>query len=347
MIISNIQEDDKNITKKKPEKKNSQAKEEAENLINKNEDLDVNLRPKAMDGYIGQDKIIRQLKLIIDSAKIRNTLPEHILFYGQPGLGKTTLASLISQELGANLKTVAAPALQKGGDIVSILINMEPNTILFVYEIHRLKAPLEEIMYSAMEDRVVDLVMGKGQGVSLGRFDLNPFTIVGATTLLGKISKPLKDRFPTIFQLERYGESDIIALLEQNLEILKIQMTEDAKIAVARRCRGVPRIANNILKRFKDLEVVHNIKSIDKETALEFLFELGIFELGLTNSDINYLKSLKETSLALKTLSGILMEESETLETVVEPYLIYLGFLDKGSDGRKLTPKGRIFIDKY
>ncbi len=343
MIISNKQ----SAEDKTKEVKNSQAKKEVDDLITKNDDLDYNLRPKALDGYIGQEKTIKQLKLIIDSAKIRDTLPEHILFYGQPGLGKTTLASLISQELGANLKTIAAPALQKGGDIVSLLINMEPNTILFVDEIHRLKAPLEEIMYSAMEDCVVDLVMGKGQGVSLGRFDLNPFTLVGATTQLGRISKPLKDRFPTVFQLEPYNESDILALVDRNLEILKINMDEDAKIAVSRRCRGVPRIANNILKRFKDLQVVHNIKTIDKETSLEFLYELGIYELGLTNSDINYLKSLKETSLALKTLSGILMEEAETLETVVEPYLIYLGFLDKGSDGRKLTPKGRIFIQNY
>ncbi|NJS41355.1 AAA family ATPase [Candidatus Gracilibacteria bacterium] len=201
--------------------------------------------------------------MIIDSANIRSVLPEHIMFYGQPGLGKTTLASLISNELGAHLKTIAAPALQKSGDVVSLLINMEPNTILFIDEIHRLKAPLEEIMYSAMEDKVVDLVMGKGQGVSLGRFDLNDFMIVGATTQLGKVSKPLKDRFPTLFQLEPYDEVDILELLDKNLDVLKIKMTEDARIVLARRCRGVPRIANNILKRFKDLQVVHKIREIE------------------------------------------------------------------------------------
>jgi len=180
----------------------STAKEEVEELNQEVKEFENNLRPKDLTNYVGQKKVVRQLKLIIDSANIRGTLPEHVMFYGQPGLGKTTLASLISSELGAHLKTIAAPALQKSGDIVSLLINMEPNTVLFIDEIHRLKAPLEEIMYSAMEDKVVDLVMGKGQGVSLGRFDLNNFMIVGATTQLGKVSKPLKDRFPTVFQLE-------------------------------------------------------------------------------------------------------------------------------------------------
>ncbi|NJL96327.1 Holliday junction branch migration DNA helicase RuvB [Candidatus Gracilibacteria bacterium] len=340
MIISNhLQENDQK------NKIQSKAQEELADLNAQLKEFENNLRPKNMNAYIGQKKVVRQLKLIIDSANIRSVLPEHIMFYGQPGLGKTTLASLISNELGAHLKTIAAPALQKSGDVVSLLINMEPNTILFIDEIHRLKAPLEEIMYSAMEDKVVDLVMGKGQGVSLGRFDLNDFMIVGATTQLGKVSKPLKDRFPTLFQLEPYDEVDILELLDKNLDVLKIKMTEDARIVLARRCRGVPRIANNILKRFKDLQVVHKIREIDKTTTLEFLDELGVHENGLTKSDILYLKSLKDSSLGLKTLSGILLEEAETLETVVEPYLIHLGYVDKSSDGRRLTPKGKVYVE--
>jgi holliday junction DNA helicase RuvB len=325
----------------------SKAHDELASLNQETGENDSNLRPEKIESYIGQKKIIRQLKLVLDSSKIRGVLPEHILFYGQPGLGKTTLANLISAELEANLKTIAAPALQKTGDLVSLLINMEPRTVLFIDEIHRLKAPLEEIMYSAMEDKVVDLVMGKGQGVSLGRFDLNDFIIVGATTQLGKISKPLKDRFPTIFHLNLYDESEILELVERNLGILKIKMDDEAKLLLARRSRGVPRILNNLIKRFKDLQVVNQIDSIDKNTAIEFLAELGVYDKGLTKSDILYLKSLKSGTLGLKTLAGILMEEAETLETVIEPYLIYLGYLDKSSEGRKLTLKGLEVLKKF
>ena len=301
----------------------------------------LSLRPTSLKGYIGQEKITRQLNLIIRSAAIRQTVPEHILFHGQPGLGKTTLASLVAGELNASLKTVAAPALQKTGDVVSLLMSLESNTVLFIDEIHRLKAPLEEVLYSGMEDGVVDIMMGKGQGVNLGRFDLNPFVLIGATTQLGKVSKPLKDRFPTIFHLQPYTESEILALVERNLAILELKLDAGAKNLVCRRCRGVPRIANNILKRFLDLQVVHGIDEIDLLTAKEFMVELGIFEQGLTQADYNYLRALENGSLGLKTISGVLLEDPETLEIVTEPYLIYLGLIDKSSDGRRLTPKGQ------
>jgi holliday junction DNA helicase RuvB len=341
MIISSKDIDEQEVL----EKKVSKVISELELISDKEEN--IKLRPNSLTGYIGQDKMVRQLKLIVDSAKIRNTMPEHILLYGQPGLGKTTLAYLISNEIGSQLKTIAAPALQKTGDIVSLLVNMEPNTVLFIDEIHRLKAPLEETLYAAMEDGHVDLVMGKGQGLSVGKIDLNPFILIGATTQLGKISKPLKDRFPTIFQLEPYSESDILALFDRNLEILKIKMSDDAKLLVCRRCRGVPRIANNIIKRFVDLQTVHKIKQITLNDAQDFLLELGIYDLGLTKSDLQYMRSLLYSSLSLKTLGGILMEDIETIEIVTEPYLIHLGFIDKGSEGRRLTPKGREFILKY
>ena len=341
MIISSKDSD----PNQKKAKKASKVVSELELIADKDEN--IKLRPSSLKGYIGQDRVIRQLKLIIESAKIRNKMPEHILFYGQPGLGKTTLAYLISTEIECHLKTIAAPALQKTGDIVSLLVNMEPNTVLFIDEIHRLKAPLEETLYAAMEDGHVDLVMGKGQGLSVGKIDLHPFMLVGATTQLGRISKPLKDRFPTIFQLEPYSESDILALFDRNLEILKINMSEEAKILVCRRCRGVPRIANNIIKRFVDLQTVHNIKEITLSDAKDFLLELGIYELGLTKSDLQYLRSLLYSSLSLKTLGGILMEDTETLELVTEPYLIHLGFIDKGSEGRRLTLKGADFIQKF
>jgi holliday junction DNA helicase RuvB len=340
MIISSFSDQQNpDVSKKKP---HSAVVNERE-LIEEREEL-VKLRPSSFDGYIGQEAVIKQVKLIIDSAKLRTTLPEHIMFYGQPGLGKTTLAYLVSNELGGNLKTIAAPALQKVGDLVSLLVNLEPNTVLFIDEIHRLKAPLEETLYTAMEDGHVDLVMGKGQGISIGKIDLNSFVIIGATTLLGKVSKPLKDRFPTVFQLEPYSEENILDLFERNLSILGIQMDMSARLLVCRRCRGVPRIANNILKRFVDLQIVHSYDSINEQQALEFLLEMGINELGLLKTDLQYLRSLLTGSLSLKTLSGILMEDSETLEVVVEPYLIHLGFIDKSSEGRRLTLKGREFI---
>jgi holliday junction DNA helicase RuvB len=323
----------------------SQVLDEVEVLQDKN-DMGK-LRPTSMSGYIGQEKIVKQLNLILESANIRGIMPEHILFYGQPGLGKTTLAYLISTQLDANLKTIAAPALQKVGDIVSLLVNLEPRTILFIDEIHRLKAPLEETLYAAMEDGHVDLMMGKGQGLSIGKIELNPFMLVGATTQLGKLSKPLKDRFPTVFQLEPYSQNEILALLERNLGILGMAMAPKAKILVAERCRGVPRVANNILKRFVDLTIVHGIHTISYDDALNFLHELGIHKQGLTKSDLTYLRSLERSTLSLKTLGGILMEDTETLEVVTEPYLIHLGYIDKTSEGRRLTPKGRDFIETF
>jgi holliday junction DNA helicase RuvB len=345
IVSSNQQKNEEKKDLKKGEKLDSVIMQERE-LIEEREE-NTKLRPSNFEGYIGQKSVVKQLKLILDSAKIRGVMPEHIMFYGQPGLGKTTLANLVSNELGGNLKTIAAPALQKVGDIVSVLVNLEPNTILFIDEIHRLKAPLEETLYTAMEDGHVDLVMGKGQGISIGKIDLNPFVLIGATTQLGKVSKPLKDRFPTIFQLESYSEQDILQLFERNLSILGIQMDQDAQLLVCRRCRGVPRIANNILKRFVDLQIVHDIKSIGEQEALEFLQEMGVHTLGLLKSDLQYLRSLLVGSLSLKTLSGMLIEDSETLEVVVEPYLIHLGYIDKSSEGRRLTLKGRDFILKF
>lgn len=303
------------------------------------------LRPKTLSQYIGQGRIVRQLQLILDSAKIRDVLPEHILLYGQPGLGKTTLANLVASELGVNFKIVSAPSLQKIGDIVSLLINLEPKTVVFIDEIHRLRAPLEEVLYTAMEDGKVDLIMGKGTGATTARIDLEEFVLIGATTLVAKLSKPLRDRFPTIFKLDVYSVDEIFLLLERNEKLLGMSLSHEAKNLICHRSRGVPRIANNILKRFVDLSTVHQIKEIDFFTAEEFLKELGVFDHGLTKSDISYLQAISENTLGLKTISGVLLEDPETLENVVEPYLINLGFIDKNSSGRSLTPKGRRFLE--
>jgi len=328
-------------------KKEALIREKAPEVFAVLEEETLELRPTSLDQYIGQTKMVRQLRVILDSAKIRSKFPEHILFYGPPGLGKTTIANLISKELGANLRVIAAPSLQKIGDLVSLLLNLEPKTVLFIDEIHRLRAPLEESLYSAMEDGQVDLLMGKGHGASVARLDLSEFMLVGATTQLGKLSKPLKDRFATIFQLEPYGDAEMSDLVDRTSKILKLKIADDAKFLICKRSRGVPRIANNILKRILDYQLVHKLKIIDLFQVEDFLQELGIFEKGLTKADLTYMKVLLDGSVGLKTLGGRLLEETETLELVTEPYLIYLGFLDKSSEGRKLTVKGKEFILKF
>ncbi len=305
-----------------------------------------NLRPRSLDNYIGQTKVTRQLQLILESAKIREALPEHILLYGQAGLGKTTLAELIAKELKVNFRVVSAPGLQKIGDIVSLMVNLEPDTVLFIDEIHRLKLPLEEALYTALEDRRVDLVIGKGQGLTTTSITLEPFTVIGATTQLGKISKPLKDRFPTVFRLEQYNDSEIIELIQQNCHLLKLKIDDRAIKLICNRSRGTPRIANNLLKRILDLKIVKKLKTVDYDTAEDLLSEMGVFENGLTKTDLSYLQNLLDGGKGLKTIAGVLSEDSETLEQVVEPYLIYLGYIAKDSSGRQLTVKGRKFIEK-
>jgi Holliday junction DNA helicase RuvB len=313
-------------------------------LEDKSNDLE-SLRPKQILNYIGQNSIKKQLNIILESSRIRQKLPEHILFYGPPGLGKTTLASLISNELNLNFKTISAPSLQKQGDIVTLLLNLEPKTILFIDEIHRLKSLLEETLYTAMEDRQVDLVMGKGAGAQSTRLNLPEFTLIGATTMLGKISKPLKDRFASIFQMQPYTNLEIISLIEKNTVLLGLNLENSAKEYIASRSRGVPRVVNNILKRFLDFQVVHNLKILDLKTTQSFLLDLGILDFGLTMAEINYLKAVKENPLGLQTLANILNEEIETIEYNLEPYLMQLGFIDKTSRGRIVTLKGKNFLE--
>ena len=343
MIIKN------NDTKQSVVDSTKKIKKPIESEIKKleiEEDL-VTLRPRKLDEIIGQSSVVRQLKLILDSAKIREKLPEHILFYGQPGLGKTTMANLISNEMNANFRVITAPSLQKIGDLVSILVGLEPNTVLFIDEIHRLKLPLEETLYSAMEDGQVDLIMGKGNGISTLRMDLNSFVLIGATTQLGKISKPLKDRFPTVFQLQSYDNTDMFVLIDRSANILGLKLDDDSKFLIAQRSRGVPRVANNILKRLLDYQTVHKMKEVNLVQTNEFFEELGVFEQGLTRSDLKYLSSIEDGSLGLKTIASIMMEDPETIELVIEPYLIHLGYIEKSSEGRNLTLKGKDKLSKF
>ncbi len=302
------------------------------------------LRPTRLSQYVGQTKMVKQLSLILNSAKMRDKMPEHILFYGPPGLGKTTAAGLIADELGSKLKILAAPSLQKTGDVVSLLVSLEDKTVLFIDEIHRLRAPLEEVLYTAMEDGKVDLIMGKGNGSSVARLDLNEFVLVGATTQLGKLSKPLKDRFPSIFQLEPYTETEMSKLITRNAQILGLTISPDVNKLICSRTRGTPRIANNVLKRLLDYQVVHGSTMVDVDQTKAFLHDLGILDRGLTRADIRYMMAINEGTVGLNTLAGMLLEEVETIELAIEPYLLHLGFLDKSSGGRSLTLKAKDYL---
>jgi holliday junction DNA helicase RuvB len=305
----------------------------------------IQLRPSRLDEVVGQANVVRQLKLILDSCQIRSVMPEHILFYGQPGLGKTTLANLIASEIGANFRVITAPSLQKVGDIVGILVGLEPRTVLFIDEIHRLKAPLEETLYSAMEDYKVDIVMGKGNGASTLTMDINPFVLVGATTQLGRLSKPLKDRFASIFQLETYSDLDMHKLIERSCSIIGLNLTETAIDLVCDRSRGVPRIANNLLKRLLDYQVVSGLNELKIAEVKNIFVDLGVYQRGLTKSDLTYLKALQDgSSLGLRTLASILQEDIDTVEQVIEPYLLHLGLIDKTISGRSLTTKGKSLL---
>lgn len=344
-----VENQEKQAKPKKEKKKEPETLNAFEEL--REDDFSSNLlRPSKLDDYIGQDKMIRQLKLILRSAQIRETLPEHMLFYGQPGLGKTTISSLIAGELGVELKIVSAPSLKKIGDAVNLMVNIEKPTVLFIDEIHRLRTEVEETLYTAMEDKKIDIMIGKGQGVSTLRMDLQPFTLIGATTQFGKISKPLRDRFPATFKMEPYNQTQMLEIINRNISLLNLELNEETKKLLCARSRGVPRVANNILKRFLDLHIVANDAGekyvISKNEALEFLEEMGILEQGLTLPDVVYLKALLNGSRSLKSLSGILAEETDTIEYAIEPYLIHIGFIDKDSSGRKLTAKGREYLNK-
>jgi holliday junction DNA helicase RuvB len=340
MINSSIEQN-----KQKKQTKKSEVLEEKK-ILTQVEDSEKALRPKGLNEYVGQTNLKGQLHLILESCKMRGSMPEHMLFYGPAGLGKTTVSNIVATELNVNFKAITASSLQKVGDIIALLSNLEDNTILFIDEIHRLKAPLEESLYSAMEDSKIDILIGKGNGATTLRIDLPNITIIGATTLAGRLSKPLRDRFPSIFQLELYSLDEMRLLIDRNSDKIGLKLNEEVVPLVARRSRGTPRIANNILKRFLDLQLVNGKAELIVEDVEEFFETIGIFEQGLTKSDLKYLRSLSESQLSLKTLSGVLMEETDTIEQVIEPYLLYLGLVDKDSNGRKLTPRGHDLVSK-
>ena len=301
-------------------------------------EAEVTLRPQTLVEYIGQDKVKENLAVYIEAAKRRGDPLDHVLLYGPPGLGKTTLSSIIAHEMGVNLRVTTGPAIEKAGDLAAILTNLQPNDVLFIDEIHRLNRQVEEILYPALEDHAIDIIMGKGPSARSLRVDLNPFTLVGATTRAGQLSSPLRDRFGVILRLELYTTEQLTDIVRRSAMLLKIPCSIDGAMEIAGRARGTPRIANRLLKRVRDFADVMGNGEITQEIAHMALDRLEIDELGLDSNDRRMLemiiKGYSGGPVGLETLASALGEETVTLEDVCEPYLMQLGFLAR-------TPRGR------
>lgn len=306
--------------------------------------LDTELRPNTWDEYIGQKGIKDNLKILLGAALERNTHPEHILFYGPPGLGKTTLAHLIAKETGRQMKATSGPAIEKVGDLASVLTNLSPGDILFIDEIHRLNKTIEEVLYPAMESGTLDIIIGKGPSARTIQLELPPFTLVAATTRVAMISSPLRSRFSGgVFRLEFYTNEEIERIVKRSASILGMETRGGAEEAIAKRSRFTPRTANYFLKRARDFAQVHK-KDLDEESVEEALKLLGIDDVGLNKSDKKLLETLADKfgggPVGLSTLAAALSEEEETIEEFNEPYLLQLGLIERTPRGRVLTPLG-------
>ena len=310
--------------------------------VEEDREAEVTLRPQTLVEYIGQDKVKENLAVYIEAAKRRGDPLDHVLLYGPPGLGKTTLSSIIAHEMGVNLRVTTGPAIEKAGDLAAILTNLQPNDVLFIDEIHRLNRQVEEILYPALEDHAIDIIMGKGPSARSLRVDLNPFTLVGATTRAGQLSSPLRDRFGVILRLELYTTEQLTDIVRRSAMLLKIPCSIDGAMEIAGRARGTPRIANRLLKRVRDFALVLGDGRITKEIADSSLDRMEIDKLGLDSNDIRILKTIIRNygggPVGVETLAAAVGEETITIEDICEPYLMQIGFLVRTPRGRCVTP---------
>lgn len=304
---------------------------------------EVSLRPKALHEYIGQDKAKENLEVFIQAAKMRDEPLDHVLLHGPPGLGKTTLAGVIANEMGVNMRITSGPAIEKPGDLAALLTNLQENDILFVDEIHRLNRSVEEILYPAMEDYAIDIIIGKGPSANSIRLDLPHFTLIGATTRSGQLTAPLRDRFGVVLRLELYSDDELCRIVERSADILGIEIEHDGAMEIASRSRGTPRIANRMLRRVRDFAQVKGRGTVTKSIADEALARLEIDQDGLDEVDRRMLRSIIEYynggPVGLETLAATINEEAVTLEDVYEPFLLQKGFLTRTPRGRCVTKR--------
>ncbi|MFH0840523.1 MAG: Holliday junction branch migration DNA helicase RuvB [bacterium] len=320
------------------------------NLMNEEKDLEITLRPKVLDEYIGQEKVKANLQILMDAAKGRGEPIEHVLLYGAPGLGKTTLAHIIANELGNKIRVTSGPVIEKAGDLAAILTNLEEGDILFIDEIHRLNKNIEEILYPAMEDYMLDIVIGKGPSAKTLRIDLSRFTIIGATTKISLLSSPLRDRFGMVYHLDFYEEKDLEQILDRSSKILNLNLSNESAVEIAKRARKTPRIANRLLKRVRDYCEVKNCGLIDQDSCNAAMDMLEIDQSGLDAIDRRIMEVIIDKfnggPVGLSTIAAATGEDISTIEEVYEPYLMRLGFLDRSARGRLVTDHGYRHLNK-
>jgi len=338
LSLSENSENPENSAKQKPEISHSLSEKTFE----------VGLRPELFEDFVGQETIKKNLEIFIAGAKKRGEPLGHMLLSGPPGLGKTTLSQIIAKKMGGNLRITSGPALEKSGDLAALLTSLEENDMLFIDEIHRLKKPLEEMLYSAMEDFALDLIVGKGAGAKSMRLALPPFTLIGATTKLGSISSPLRDRFGTISKFQFYKDSEMQKIVERTGKILKIGVSKTASEKISKASRSTPRISNRIVRQLRDFAQAEDLSEISEKICDQGFLSLGIDNVGLDDHDRDFLRLIVEKfsggPVGISTLSAAFSEERETIEEIIEPYLLKSGFLLRTSQGRVVSEAGKKVI---